>query len=118
MISDEPEVQTTTLSVAGMSCDACVRHVTSRVDALTGVLHVGVALETGTATIEHLPAYVDVTALVAAIREARYAARVEGVVPDSQEAPAPQRVSACACGCCAPRPKTAEWSNLGPSTIG
>lgn len=91
--------------------------VTSRVDALTGGLHVAVDLETGKATVEHLPAYVDVTALVAAIRQAGYAARVERVVPDSKEAP--QRAqSACARGCCAPRPRTAEWSNLGTSTIG
>jgi RNA polymerase sigma-70 factor (ECF subfamily) len=37
VISDEAEVRETTLSVTGMSCQACVRRVTTRVDAVTSV---------------------------------------------------------------------------------
>ena len=39
-LADTAQVQTTRLSIDGMSCGACVRHVTRALDGLTGVVHV------------------------------------------------------------------------------
>ena len=69
---DTATVQTTTLRIAGMSCGACVRHVTRAVDGMTGVVHVEVDLQTGQAVVEHLPESVDETALIAAVTDAGY----------------------------------------------
>ena len=44
-------VQTTTLRIAGMSCGACVRHVTRALDGITGVVHVDVDLQRGQAVV-------------------------------------------------------------------
>ena len=71
---DTAMVQTTTLRIAGMSCGACVRHVTRAVDGMTGVVHVDVDLQKGQAVVEHLPDSVNETALVAAITDAGYSA--------------------------------------------
>jgi cation transport ATPase len=56
--TNEPEVRTTTLSIAGMSCGACVRHVTKALDGMTGVVHVDVDLRANQASVEHLPSFV------------------------------------------------------------
>jgi hypothetical protein len=62
---------------------------------------------------------VDVTALVAAIREAGYPTRVERVVSESEDASQDKAAdSACSCGCSEPRLDPAQWANLGTSTIG
>ena len=100
---DESEVRTTTLSVAGMSCAACVRHVTRAMDGMSGVVHIEVDLERGEATVEHVPAFADAAALAAAIRDAGYSARVTNTVDDVglQPASVAGRVT-CACGCCGP----------------
>jgi Cu+-exporting ATPase len=113
------EIQTTTLRVTGMSCGACARHVTKALDGLTGVVHVRVDLKSGETVVEHLPAHVDVTALVAAIRDAGYEARVERVESDSENS-SPDRAahSRSSCGCSQPRRQRAQWANLGTSTIG
>ena len=54
--TNEPHVRTTILAIAGMSCGACVRHVTNALDGLTGVVHVETDLRTNEASVEHLPA--------------------------------------------------------------
>jgi hypothetical protein len=71
---------------------------------MTGVVHVRVDLKRSEVVVEHLPAHVDVTALVAAIRDAGYGARVERVVSDGED-PSQDRAadSACSCGCSEPR---------------
>jgi copper chaperone CopZ len=113
------EIQTTTLRVTGMSCGACVRHVTKAVDGLTGVVHVRVDLNRGELVVEHLPAHVDITALVTAVRDAGYAARVERVESDSENPSHDKPAhSGCSCGCSEPRLSSAQWANLGTSTIG
>jgi RNA polymerase sigma-70 factor (ECF subfamily) len=90
------ELQTTVLAVSGMSCGACVRHVTRALEGMTGVLHVEVDVEAHLATIDHCPSSVDVTALTAAIRDAGYDARptdhgtsVQSRSMDAAETPAP-----------------------------
>ncbi len=69
-------VQTTLLSVGGMSCGACVRHVTGALDGMTGVVHVDVDLQNQQATVEHVPDWVDESSLIAAINHAGYQAKV------------------------------------------
>jgi hypothetical protein len=93
--------------------------VTDALDRLSGVVHAGVDLQKGEAVVEHLPGYVDVRALVAVIRGAGYAVRVERSVSDG-EASTPTRNSDSmrSCSCRAARPNAAQWANLGTSTIG
>jgi copper chaperone len=67
-------IETIVLKVQGMSCDACVRHVTRALEGIRGVSHVDVSLKDASATVEYEPAKVDVQALQAAIRDAGYAA--------------------------------------------
>ncbi len=71
-------MQTTTLTVAGMSCGACVRHVMRALDGMTGVLGVDVSLRQQQVTVEHLADWIDSTSLTAALRDAGYQARVTG----------------------------------------
>ena len=119
--SNEREVQTTILAIAGMSCGACVRHVTRALDGMTGVVHVSVDLRTNEASVEHLPAFVDAASLIAAVRDAGYEARVARTVDDADTTRVAERkAAACGCGCCGSGSKTAAgtWSNLGTGTIG
>ena len=53
----EGMAQTATLRIAGMSCGACVRHVTRAIEGMNGVVHVDVDLQTNQAVVEHLPDY-------------------------------------------------------------
>jgi copper chaperone CopZ len=111
-------VQITTLRITGMSCDACARNVASSLSALKGVVHAHVDLQRSEAVVEHLPAYSDAAGLVAAVQDAGYTAHVGGTIDDSESA-APRSEESAGCGCCCgTRPKAAEWSNLGTSTIG
>ena len=61
---------TTTYHVSGISCDHCVRAITSEVSEIPGVAQVRVDITTKTVTIEHnnVPA----PTLVAAINEAGF----------------------------------------------
>ena len=98
---EQNEVQTTTLTVGGMSCGACVRHVIRALDGLTGVVHAEVDLERGEALVEYLPAFIDSTALVAALKDAGYIARVsETPEQPSDTSPSAARISGCGSGCC------------------
>ena len=117
---NEPNVRTTTLAIAGMSCGACVRNVTKALDGMTGVVHVNVDLRTAKASVEHLPSFVDAASLIAAVRDAGYAARVVETVDDTVPKPVARASASCACGCCGSESKRtdATWSNLGTSTIG
>lgn len=100
-----------------MSCEACTRHVERSLSALHGVVHARVDLQRNEAIVEHLPAYSDVAALIAAVGEAGYNARVASTVDDSESTPPRSQASSCRCGCCA-SPRSQGWSELGTSTIG
>jgi copper chaperone len=92
--------QTIRLSIVGMSCGACVRHVTTALDGLTGVVHVDIDLPKNEAVVEHLLDRVNETGLVAAITNAGYQARVvasSSEPGDLVSQPAPVRRST---GCC------------------
>jgi copper chaperone CopZ len=120
--TEPPDVRTTTLSIAGMSCGACVRHVTRALDGMTGVVHAQVDLRTNEAIVEHIPGYVDAAALVAAVRDAGYQAGITRTVDDRDlMTRRPEAPSACGCGCCGGKPKTtvaAGWTGFGTGTIG
>lgn len=61
-----------TLSVSGMTCQNCVKHVTHALEAVPGVQGVAVDLASGTAKVEGTP---DVQALIAAVEEEGYEAK-------------------------------------------
>src|SRR5688572_25505945 len=68
---------TTDLSVAGMTCNNCVRHVTQALQSVPGVRSVDTQLETGTATVRWKPdAAPKTTPLLEAVQEAGYKAAV------------------------------------------
>ncbi|MDP1572603.1 MAG: heavy metal-associated domain-containing protein [Vicinamibacterales bacterium] len=104
----------TTLSVAGMTCGACVRHVTRALEHLPGVRHVDVDLRANRATVEHEPAGSDVGALIAAIEGAGYTARVPS--PEAGREPRGAK-AAPACACCTPSPAT-DARSTGTGRIG
>lgn len=94
------QVHTTTLSIGGMSCRACVRHLTSALEGLTGVVHVEVDLKRNQATVEHWPDRADEKKLIAAIEGAGYTARVEATRDDEfdvSESTAAGRSTSCCC---------------------
>jgi copper chaperone CopZ len=101
-------VQTTILSIAGMSCGSCVQHVRRALEGMTAVVRVTVDLPSNRATVDHLPDRVDAASLVAAIRDAGYDARIHSADTrsdgaDSSETP---RSADCSSGCrCA-----TQWS--------
>ncbi len=96
------QVQTTRLSIVGMSCGACVRHVTTVLNGLTGVVHVDVDLPKNEAVVDHLLDRVNEAGLIAAISDAGYNASVLASSSEpgdlaSQPVPAP-RSTGCCCG--------------------
>lgn len=98
--NDEAEVRTTQLTIAGMSCDACARHVSRALNALSGVVHVDVDLGNKEAVVEHLSGDVDAAALVEAVRAAGYTADVVRAALDAERSERHEAPAACGCGCC------------------
>jgi copper chaperone len=74
--ANPPLVHTTRLSIVGMSCGACVGHVTTALNRVTGVLHVDIDLPKNEAVVDHLLDRVKETGLIAAISDAGYHANV------------------------------------------
>ena len=74
--ANTPLVHTTRLSIVGMSCGACVRHVTRALDGLTGVVRVDVDLSKNEAVVDHLLERVNETGLIATNSDAGYHASV------------------------------------------
>ena len=71
--------ETTELSVSGMTCNNCVRHVTDALQGVPGVRAVSTDLETGTAKVRWSTGQpADNDALFAALNEAGYTAIVKG----------------------------------------
>lgn len=62
-----------TLHVSGMTCQNCVRHVTEALSGVSGVTGVAVDLAAGRAEVQGAP---DTQALVAALEEEGYDAKV------------------------------------------
>ena len=100
--TETPLLHTTRLSIVGMSCGACVRHVTRALDGLTGVVHVDVDLPKNEAVVDYQWGRVNETNLIAAISDAGYqasvlASSVESGDLVSQPAHA-GRSTSCCCG--------------------
>lgn len=92
---------TLSLRIAGMSCEACVRHVTRALEGISGVLDVQVDLTTGTAVLVVEPARVHVDDLILAVSHAGYSARPAGApAKDGPDAPDPYSRAG---GCCSTR---------------
>ena len=100
--ANTPLVHTTGLSIVGMSCGACVRHVTTVLNGLTGVVHVDVDLPKNEAVVDHLLDRVNEAGLIAAITDAGYHASVLALSsePDdlASQPPAAPRSTGCCCG--------------------
>lgn len=70
----------TTLTITGMTCSSCRRHVSAALERIEGVQQVEVDLATHSATAHHLPT-VESETLVAAIAAEGYGARIAAVAP-------------------------------------
>lgn len=68
------EQRETILSITGMSCNSCARHVSQALGAVAGVEQAEVKLGEEKAWVRHSPA-VTVDALIAAVTETGYEAR-------------------------------------------
>ncbi|MFC5698418.1 heavy-metal-associated domain-containing protein [Pseudomonas sp. GCM10022186] len=82
------------LQVEGMSCASCVRHVSAALAPIAGVAEVSVDLAAGRVRVS---GHADVQALLAALQDAGYPAKVEA------SARAPEAGKAGGCGgssCC------------------
>lgn len=68
----------TVLNVTGMSCGACVRHVSGALRPLAGVADVEVRLTEGRALVRHDPHATAPEGLAEAVRDAGYEAWLGG----------------------------------------
>lgn len=64
----------TVLSVDGMSCPSCIRHISTALQDVDGVDQVEVKLREGKVAVKHV-AGVKIVSLVSALREAGYESR-------------------------------------------
>jgi Cu+-exporting ATPase len=85
MKSSEENSITTTVSVGGMTCAACVRRVEEALKAVDGVTDVAVNLATARATVTHGKSWGGAEALKAVISDQGY--EFLGVIDDSREDP-------------------------------
>ena len=102
-----PSFTTDTLSlrIAGMSCEACVHHVTRALEGTSGVVDVHVDLASSTAHLVVEPARVHVEDLILAVSHAGYAAhRADAPAKDGLDVPDLPDPYSRAGGCCRTRP--------------
>lgn len=79
------------LQVQGMTCGACVRHVSQALNTIAGVNAVDVDLQSGRVRVEGDP---DHATLVTALNDAGYPAQLIGDAP-----PAAAQKTGCGSGC-------------------
>lgn len=79
------------LQVQGMTCGACVRHVSHALNGIAGVNTAAVDLDSGTVRVEGTP---DIATLLAALDDAGYPAQLA-----SEAAPAESSPKGCGSGC-------------------
>jgi Cu+-exporting ATPase len=84
-LSDPETQKTTTISVGGMTCAACVRRVETALKAVAGVTDVAVNLATARATVHHGPQWAGVAALREVIVDQGY--EYLGLQDDTRENP-------------------------------
>jgi copper chaperone len=83
----------TQLQVQGMTCGACVRHVTQALSTVTGVDAVEVDLQSGRVRVD---GEAEQAALIAALDEAGYPAQIASQTPPEA---APKTGCGSSCGC-------------------
>ncbi|UNG17318.1 CopZ family metallochaperone [Stutzerimonas zhaodongensis] len=83
----------TQLQVQGMTCGACVRHVTQALNTVSGVNAVEVDLQSGRVRVD---GDADNAALIAALDEAGYPAQL---APQTTPDAAPKKGCGSGCGC-------------------
>lgn len=81
---DEPRTMSQELSVAGMTCDACVQGITYEVERIEGVHSVAVDLEAGRATVVFTEGAVEPAAIEAAIDKLGYEATLAGAAAPAE----------------------------------
>ena len=72
-----------TLHVRGMTCAACVGHVTEAILAVPGVSNAQVSLATNSALVEYAPETLDLSEVGASVREAGYRIDEEAITADA-----------------------------------
>src|SRR5690349_7756371 len=93
---EEAAPATLDLSINGMSCANCVRHVREAIESVPGVERAEVELETGSAAVHWQPgAALDQGAVFRAVREAGYEPQVQAV-PQTELAVEGMTCSGCA----------------------
>ena len=65
----------TVLSVEGMTCHSCIRHIDHALKELEGVSHVNVNLREGKVTVRHDDGEAPISALVDSLSDAGYPSR-------------------------------------------
>ena len=65
-------MQTTEIRIEGMSCEGCVKNISSVLAALPGVCAAEVSLEKASANVDFDPAQIDRAALCVAIEDAGF----------------------------------------------
>lgn len=90
--------QTVTLTIGGMTCGACERHVGVALAAVPDVAEVAVNRLEGTARVI-VTGRPDVTALIEAVRDAGYEASVAARDIGAAGSASKEQTVAC-CGCC------------------
>jgi copper chaperone CopZ len=98
--ANTPLVHTTRLSIVGMSCGACVRHMTTVLNGVTGVVHVHVDLPKNEGVVDHLLDRVNETGLIAARNEAGYQASVVVSSAEPADHPSQSALARRSTGCC------------------
>ncbi|MBA3396002.1 MAG: heavy-metal-associated domain-containing protein [Deltaproteobacteria bacterium] len=71
--------QDTILEVQGMTCPSCIRHVSSALTDLDGVVKVDVKLRDGIVIVKHDTTRAPVTQLIETLNEAGYASKQQSL---------------------------------------
>ena len=75
--NDAANLKTVTLSVPGMTCAACPITVRKALEKVPGVVRAQADFDSKTATVRFDPARTDIKALIAAVKNAGYAATLK-----------------------------------------
>jgi copper chaperone CopZ len=89
-------MSTIELNVQGMTCGACVRHVTAALQPLAGVATVEVDLQAGRVQVSGTP---DSAALIAALDDAGYPAQLASPADAPATEPSTMKTGGCGGGC-------------------
>ena len=77
----EVPVETTALTITGMTCASCVAHVEHALGELDGVMEVAVTLDPGSARVTYIPGVVTLSQMKRAVRDVGYEAAERSARP-------------------------------------